>query len=309
MSKRNFSRFVSQKPRKLVATPNIIVNIDPTQNNYAATFNQQGALETFPLGHYYNFKALFDLEDKLKNTDYHLLSGSDEEFILMKELLKDPAFERAMSNYKKQSEDDVGSEGVSKIILKDSNDALIYAINDRKSRLNDDLIYLAWFSNPEFFGKLNDESTWVEKNIRKYNHDFYADTLFMLNAQLGKKFGRELYEIPFLERSAINKVDEVLEKNLAWFVLNKQSEKFGDLIKEDIEFNAGVMKDTFVEKSLNQLNKFYTKISDVSLTNLKLIDNHFNRILADYATSSLIRVETQEGILDAKRILEKRYSK
>lgn len=299
---------MSHEPKSLVATPNIAINIDPVKNIYAVTFNQQGAIETFPLGHYYNFKALFDIEDKLKHTDYQLLSGSAEEFILMKELLKDPAFERAMNSYKTHSEVAVTSEGASKTLLKDSNDALIYTINDRKSRLNDDFIYLAWFSNPEFFGKINNESMWVEQNISKYDRDFYADTLLMLNVHLEKKFGRELYDLPFLERHAINKIDAVLEKNLAWLVLSKQSEKFGNLIKEDLEFNADVMKDRFVEKSLNQLNKFYNKLFEVSSNNLKLVDRHFNSVLADYAGSSLIKPETKEGILDAKRILEKKYS-
>jgi len=299
---------MSHKPKSLVATPNVTINIDPVKNIYAVTLNQQGAIETFPLGHYYNFKALFSLEDKLKHTDYHLLSGSAEEFILMKELLKDPVFERVMNSYKTHSEAAVTSEGTSKTLLKDSNDALIYTINDRKSRLNDDFLYLAWFSNPDFFGKLINESKWVEQNISKYNRDFYADTLLMLNVHLEKKFRLELYELPFLERRAVNKLDAVLEKNLAWFVLSNQSEKFGNLIKEDLEFNAETMKDDIVEKSLNQLDKFYNKLFVVSSANLKLVDKHFNTVLNDYVGSSLIKLETKEGILDAKRILKKKYS-
>jgi len=310
MKESKFSNFVfnSKINTSLVASPNISVNVDLTQDNYSVSFKHEGSVGTFPLGHYYNFKALFELEDRLKHTDYHVLSGTNKEFILIKELLNSSVYERAIRSYKENPEGIFMIDGEKRIIKRDENDALIYAINDKKDQLNEDLLQLAQFSSANFIDQMYKESEDVIKSMKKYNHDFYCESLLLINEQILKKMGISLHTLPFIERAAVHSVDSILEKNIAWLILNKKTIEFRDILKEDMEFNESVMKDKFVEKSFNSLEKLYDSLQDVSSKTTSVIDKHFNRVLNDYAGSSLMKKETQDNIMRAKKLIDNKYS-
>lgn len=293
--------------KDLLASKNIILNANQSKNNYALTFKGENG-ETFPLGDFFGFKDLSDLEEKLKHNDYHLLNQTNRDYGLVLELLKSSAFEKAVNHYKNAPNKVVIENGFEKIRKRDDNDALVFAINIRKSNLLDELLYLSNYDNKKTKDELYSELDDLSKIVSSHDRSFYAETLLMLKENVFDKVNFKLYALPLIERTYFSKLDDLLEKEAAWKIINFKAREFKDVVGKDLEFNDGVLKDSFVYKALTRLDSLYEVLIDISNKASDLMGTHLNVLSTDFADASLIKRKNIGGLKSTRDLINKKYS-